>query len=251
MTVEFEGVGDGVFVLTLNRPERLNALDVAHKQALADIWRRAEDMHEVRAIVVRGTGAKAFCAGSDFKEMKETGQTVDTQTLADAIPTVGRELTKPVVAALHGYVIGFGLTLAIHCDMRIAGRDARLAFPEVAHGMLSGISDITLPGIVGEAAALEIMLTGRTYSADEAKNLGLVNSVADDPYAQALKLAQSLAANSLLATRLTKRLVLAERRAAIERHLALVGQARIDIAQSVRHAQVVAAGAGQPRISDN
>ncbi|POO72190.1 enoyl-CoA hydratase/isomerase family protein, partial [Bacillus subtilis] len=78
---------------------------------------------------------------------------------------------------------------AIHCDLRIAGPDARLSFPEVEHGMLSGISDITLPGLVGEAAALEIMLTGRAYSAEEAQAIRLVNRIAADPYAEALALA--------------------------------------------------------------
>lgn len=247
MSIEFEGMGDGVFVVTLNRPERLNALDAAHKAALADIWRKAEARDDVRAIVVRGAGPKAFSAGSDFKEMKATGRTVDTETLANAIPSVGVELTKPVVAALHGYVIGFGLTLAIHCDMRIAGPDARLAFPEVEHGMLSGISDITLPGIVGEAAALEIMLTGRAYTAEEAREIRLVNRVVPDPYAEALALARSLSGNSMRATRLTKRLVLAERRAAIARHLQLVAEARMDIAQSGRHASVVDGAGAQPR----
>lgn len=247
MSIEFEGMGDGVFVVTLNRPERLNALDAAHKQALADIWRQAEARDEVRAVVVRGAGPRAFSAGSDFKAMKETGGTVGTDILANAIPSVGVELTKPVVAALHGYVIGFGLTLAIHCDLRIAGPDARLSFPEVEHGMLSGISDITLPGLVGEAAALEIMLTGRAYSAEEAQAIRLVNRVAADPYAEALALARKLAGNSFHANRLTKRLVLAERRATIARHMQEVAQARLDIAASSRHASVLDAAGAQPR----
>jgi len=247
MSIEFQSEGDGVFVVTLNRPERLNALDSAHKMALGEIWREAEARDDVRAIVVRGAGPKAFSAGSDFKEMKETGRTVDTEVLANAIPTVGVELTKPVVAALHGYVIGFGLTLAIHCDLRIAGPDARLTFPEVEHGMLSGISDVTLPGIVGEAAALEIMLTGRAYTAEEAREIRLVNRVASDPYAESLSLAQELARHSSRAMRLTKKLVLAERRTAIARHMQLVGEARLDIAKSSRHASVVEGSAAQPR----
>ncbi|VCU68600.1 putative enoyl-CoA hydratase echA8 [Pigmentiphaga humi] len=246
MSIDFEAAGDGVYVVTLNRPERLNALDPDHKAALADVWRQAEARDEVRALVVRGAGPKAFCAGSDFKEMKRTGKTVGTDALADAIPTVGLELTKPVVAALHGYVVGFGLTLAIHCDIRVAAPQARLSFPEVEHGMLSGISDITLPGIVGEAAALEIMLTGRAYDAEEARQIRLVNRIAPDSFGDALATARLLAGNSQHATRLTKRLVLAERRATIARHLQAVAQARLDIEQSSRHAAVVGGGA-QPR----
>ncbi len=247
MSIEFDAAGGGVFVVTLNRPERMNAMDSGHKRALAAVWQQAEARDDVRAIVVRGAGPRAFSAGSDFKEMKETGTTVSTDTLANAIPGVSQELTKPVVAALHGYVIGFGLTLAIHCDMRIAGPDARLSFPEVEHGMLSGISDVTLPRLVGEAAALEIMLTGRAYSAEEAKAIGLVNRVAADPSSEALALAHTLAGNSLHANRLTKRLVLAERRAAIAQHMQLIDQARKEITQSSRHASVVDASSEQPR----
>ncbi len=248
MSIEFDDAGGGVFVVTLNRPERMNAMDSVHKRALADIWRTAENDPAVRAVVLRGSGPKAFSAGSDFKEMKETGQTVTTDVLADAIPTIGVELTKPVIAALHGYVIGFGLTLAIHCDMRIAHHDARLAFPEVEHGMLSGISDITLPGIVGEAAALEIMLTGRTYSGQEAKEIGLVNQVSDHPFESAVQLAGRMAANSMSANRLTKRLVLSGRRATLLSHMAAVAEARTDIGSSKRHANVVSDATKAPRL---
>ena len=80
-----------------------------------------------------------------------------------AIPGVGIELNKPVIAALHGFTIGFGLTLAIHCDFRIAAPGSRFGFPEVQHGMISGISAITLPGLVGEPVALDLMLSGRMH----------------------------------------------------------------------------------------
>jgi enoyl-CoA hydratase len=226
----------------------MNAMDSSHKRALAEIWRTAENDPAVRAMVLRGAGPKAFSAGSDFKEMKETGHTVTTEVLADAIPTIGVPLTKPVIASLHGYVIGFGLTLAIHCDLRIAHSQARLAFPEVEHGMLSGISDITLPGIVGEAAALEIMLTGRTYTGQEARDINLVNRISDEPFEEALKLATMMASHSMMANRLTKRLVLAGRRSALLNHMAAVAEARIEIGNSKRHATVVSETTRAPRV---
>ena len=105
---------DGIMVVTLNRPERLNALDVPSKEQLGTLWQQAADDRRVRAIVLRGAGAKAFCAGSDIKEIQRTGTMVSTATLMQAIPSVGVTLNKPVVAALHGFTIGFGLTLAIH-----------------------------------------------------------------------------------------------------------------------------------------
>ena len=153
MTVEYEIVEDGVLLVTLNRPERLNALNGAAKLALAQVWQRAQDDCAVRAIVLRGAGERAFCAGSDLTAIAATGETVSTQVLANSLPGVGTPLTKPVIAALQGHTLGLGISLAIHCDFRIARHDTRFSFPEVGHGMLSGFSTITLPSLIGEAAA--------------------------------------------------------------------------------------------------
>ncbi|GAA4321506.1 hypothetical protein GCM10023144_00800 [Pigmentiphaga soli] len=250
MSIEFEHHGDGVHVVTLNRPERLNAMDVAHKRRLAEIWREAEQSPQVRALVLRGAGPRAFSAGSDFKEMRETGHNATTEDLANAIPGVGVDFSKPLVAALHGYVIGFGFTLAIHCDLRVGSPQVQMSFPEVQHGMLSAISDVTLPGIVGEAAALEIMLTGRSYGAQEARALRLLNDVADDPFARALELAAAMAANSMSANRLTKQLVLAERRERLLRHMDRIAASRADAGASRHYAAIVAGepGAGRARL---
>lgn len=229
MTVEYQHVGEGILVVSLNRPERLNALDSQAKHELADAWQRAQDDRAVRAIVLRGTGERAFCAGSDLKEIRETGETVSSLVLARALPGVGHELSKPVIAALHGHTLGLGISLAIHCDFRIARHDTRFHFPEVQHGMLSGFSAITLPSLIGEAAALDIMLSARRFEAREALAMGLVNEVVDDAYARALELAAQLAAHSAKAVEWTKRLLLAERNSRLQRHLALVDQARQDV----------------------
>jgi len=202
----------------------------------------------VRAVVVRGRGERAFCAGSDIHEVRETGEMVSTDVLAGAIPGIGHPLTKPVVAALHGFTIGMGLTLAIHCDLRIARTDTQLGFPETQHGMLSGISAITLPGIVGEAVALDLMLSGRMIDAAEALRLGLIHAVAADPFADALDAARRLAANSTRAVRITKRLVLAERTRRVREHLGLVDQSRLDVTDSDEFRSVVAGDAGAGRI---
>lgn len=229
MTVEYQHVGEGILVVSLNRPERLNALDSQAKHELADAWQRAQDDRAVRAIVLRGIGERAFCAGSDLKEIRETGETVSSLVLARALPGVGHELSKPVIAALHGHTLGLGISLAIHCDFRIARHDTRFHFPEVQHGMLSGFSAITLPGLIGEAAALDIMLSARQFEAREALAMGLVNEVVDDAYGRALELAAQLAAHSAKAVEWTKRLLLAERNSRLQRHLALVDQARQDV----------------------
>jgi len=248
MSVLQEVTQDGIMVLTLNRPEKLNALDTPSKQQLGDLWDRAARDPDIRVIILRGAGKKAFCAGSDIKEIRRTGQMVSTETLMRAIPSVGIALNKPTIAALHGFTIGMGLTLAIHCDFRIATPDTRLGFPEVQHGMISGISAITLPGLVGEAAALDLMLSGRVINADEAHRHGLVNSLADDSYAQALSLAKLLAANSLRVTELTKELVLSDRRNRIHQFAAEVDRARNNVTDSTEYREVVGHNPGTGRV---
>jgi len=249
MNILHDTNSDGIMVVTLNRPERLNALDVPSKEQLGALWQDAAADPRVRAIVLRGAGAKAFCAGSDIKEIQRTGTMVSTDTLMRAIPGVGIELDKPVIAALHGFTIGFGLTLAIHCDFRIAATGSRFGFPEVQHGMISGISAITLPGLVGEAAALDLMLSGRMMDDAEALACGLINSVAMDAYEAALSLAQNLARNSPRAVGLTKQLVLADRRRRIAEFAADIDRARTNTTDSAEYRDVVERkpGAGRAR----
>lgn len=229
MTVDYQHLGDGVLQVTLNRPERLNALDGQAKHELAGVWERARDDQAVRAIVLRGAGERAFCAGSDLKEIEATGEAVPSELLARALPGVGLELNKPVVAALHGHTLGLGISLAIHCDFRIAHPDTRFSFPEVRHGMLSGFSAITLPTLIGEAAALDIMLSARSFDAEEALRLGLINRIAEDPHSAALELAAQLAGHSAKAMEWTKALLLAQRKRHLTTHMALVDQARQDV----------------------
>jgi E-phenylitaconyl-CoA hydratase len=229
MTVEYEIVEDGVLLVTLNRPERLNALNSKAKQELADVWQRAQADRAVRAIVLRGAGERAFCAGSDLKEIRETGETVSTEKLASALPGVGNDLSKPVIAALQGHTLGLGISLAIHCDFRIARSDTRFSFPEVAHGMLSGFSTVTLPSLIGEAAALDIMLSARPFDAAQALALGLVNEVVDNSIQTSLDLARRLAAHDNRALQWTKRLLLADRKARLQRQLNLIDEARLDV----------------------
>jgi enoyl-CoA hydratase/carnithine racemase len=249
MNVLHEIVSDGVMVVTLNRPEKLNALDIPSKEQLGSIWQNAADDTQIRAIVLRGSGTRAFCAGSDIKEIQRTGAMVTTDTLMRAIPGVGIALDKPVIAALQGFTIGMGLTLAIHCDFRMAGTGSRLGFPEVQHGMISGISAITLPGIVGEPVALDLMLSGRLIDEAEALACGLIHRIAADPYEAALALARTLAGNSPKAMALTKQLVLADRRERIAKFAAIVDRARLDVTESDEYRRVVERqpGAGRAR----
>ena len=207
MSILIERRPDGVAIVTLNRPEVLNALDIPAKERLGELWREIAGDAEIRAVVLRGAGPRAFCAGSDIKAMHRTGAMVSTATLIAAIPNVGTALPQPVVAAMHGHCLGMGLTLALHCDLRIAAPDARLAFPEVPHGMISGVSAVRLPDMIPPGRAMEFMLLGERIPVEEARHTGLVNRIAEDPFAAALEWAQAIARAPATAVQATKRLV--------------------------------------------
>jgi enoyl-CoA hydratase/carnithine racemase len=211
MSVLMKKRADGVAVVTLDRPQVLNALDVPAKERLGDIWRELADDRGVRAIVLTGAGERAFCAGSDIKEISRTGRMVTTDILLRAIPGASVPLHKPVIAALHGYCVGFGMTLALHCDLRLAAQDTTLGYPEVKHGMISALSAIRLPQVIPSAQALEMMFLARNISADEAYRFGLVNKVVDDVRAEADKWAVTIAGYSPAAVQATKRLALFSR----------------------------------------
>jgi enoyl-CoA hydratase/carnithine racemase len=212
MSVLLEKRADGVAVVTLNRPKVLNALDVPAKEALADVWQEIADDRKVRVVILAGAGAKAFCAGSDIKEIDRTGRMVRTDTLLRAIPNVGIPLSKPVIAALHGFCIGMGMTLALHCDLRLAAKGTVLGYPEVRHGMISAVSALRLSQVIPSAAAMEMLLMARNISAEEALRFGLLNAVVDDVRAEAEKWAATIAGYSSSAVQATKRLATFSRR---------------------------------------
>ena len=233
MSVVLEKRANGVAVVTLDRPRVLNALDVPAKERLGSIWQEVAADPQVRVAVLTGAGNKAFCAGSDIKEINRTGRMVTTEILMRAIPGVGVPLAKPVIAALHGYCIGMGMTLALHCDLRLAARDTVLGYPEVKHGMISAASALHLPQVIPSALAMEMLLMARNISADEALRWGLVNAVVDDVAAEAETWAATIAGYSPAAVQATKRLAMfgrnsaAAERAEIEAVRALV-EARDD-----------------------
>jgi enoyl-CoA hydratase len=211
MSVLLEKRPNGVAIVTLNRPQVLNALDVPAKERLGEIWQEIADDPTVRVAVLTGAGTKAFCAGSDIKEINRTGRMVSTETLLRAIPGIGIPLMKPVIAALHGHCAGMGMTLALHCDLRLAARDTLLAYPEVKHGMISAVSAMHLPQVMPTARALEMLLMARSYSAEEALQMGLLNAVVDDALAEAETWAATIAGYSPVAVQATKRLAMFER----------------------------------------
>jgi enoyl-CoA hydratase/carnithine racemase len=212
MSVLLDKRSNGVAWVTIDRPHVLNALDIPAKERLAEIWQEVADDGNVRVAVLTGAGQKAFCAGSDLKEINRTGRMVSTETLLLALPGVGIPLMKPVIAAMHGYCIGMGMSLAIHCDLRLAAGNAVIGYPEVKHGMISAVSAIRLPEIIARARAMEMLLMARNITAQEAERIGLVNAVVDDVQAEAEKWASVLSGYSSVALQATKRLALFSRR---------------------------------------
>ncbi|MGC8556025.1 MAG: enoyl-CoA hydratase/isomerase family protein [Conexivisphaera sp.] len=173
---------DGVAWITLNNPERYNALEKSMraelKAALEDAWR--DD--SVRAVVIRGSG-KAFSAGGDIKAMLEWTPTVAMRELKElgtafVIERIIRDMPKPVIAMVHGYCLGGGFELAMACDLVVASSDAKFGSPEIGIGLIPGSGGTQmLPRHVGEKKAKELIFTGDQISAEEAARLGLVNRV--------------------------------------------------------------------------
>ncbi len=169
-----------VAILRLDRPERMNALSRATLHAIGRIGGELAGDDSVRAVVVTGSGEKAFCAGADLKERKG----MDDDAVREQLGLYRSELgwldasPVPVVAAINGVAFGGGLELALLCDLRVAAAGAKLGLPETSLGIIPGAGGTQrLPRIVGEARAKELILLGSRISAEEALRIGLVNRV--------------------------------------------------------------------------
>ncbi len=191
-TVRYETDG-GVATLTLNRPDAMNALDVATKEALFHALRRASDDHTVRAVVLTGAG-RAFCVGQDLREHADAlakGSRVGETVRRHYNPVV-RTLTalhKPVIAAVNGVAAGAGASLAFACDLRVAAESASftMAFSGIGLGPDSGAS-WTLPRLVGYGRAMELLLASERVPAAVALEMGLVNRLLpDDGFADGVR----------------------------------------------------------------
>jgi enoyl-CoA hydratase len=173
---------DGVLWLTVNRPEKLNALNRATLGEISEVFESAGSDNDVWAVVVTGAGEKAFVAGADIAELNTLGP-IEAKEFAlrgQAIYSQIERLPKPVVAAVNGFALGGGCELAMACHLRVASSNAIFGQPEVKLGLIPGYAGTQrLPRLVGRGRALEILLTGRNVDAAEAEQIGLVNSVCD------------------------------------------------------------------------
>ncbi|ORV41187.1 enoyl-CoA hydratase [Mycolicibacter engbaekii] len=183
MTAVLYDVRDGVGLITFNRPERLNSWGPDIAAGCYAAIDRAEADPAVRAIVLTGTG-RGFCAGADLGGGAQTGPDTDvadtdvSELVGDRPPHFLTELRKPVIAAVNGSCVGIGLTHALMCDVRFAAAGAKFATAFTRRGLVAehGITWM-LPRLVGMGAAMDLLLSGRTFLAEEARELGLVNHV--------------------------------------------------------------------------
>lgn len=198
-------------ILTLNRPEARNAIDLKVTEALGDAMEAAEADPDVRVVVLTGSGDKSFCAGADLKAIAR-GENL--------LPTTGKRATwgfagyashhisKPTIAAVNGAALGGGTELVLASDLAVAGESATFGLPEVKRGIIAGAGGVfRLPTQIPKKIAYELMFTGAPISARRALDLGLVNRVVPDERVleSALELADAIAENAPLAVQASKR----------------------------------------------
>lgn len=182
-TINYELQDNNIALLTINRPDKLNALNSDVLNELSAAISETESNESVKALIITGAGEKAFVAGADIKELSN----LDAET-GEKLSMRGQEIfasiencSKPVVAVVNGYALGGGAELAMACHIRIATSNAVFGLPEVSLGLIPGYGGTQrLTHLVGKAKAFEFVLTGKQIKADEALRIGLVNKVSEN-----------------------------------------------------------------------
>jgi enoyl-CoA hydratase/carnithine racemase len=174
MSVDFEKEGR-IAIITMNRPEKLNAINAEQGRAMNEALLRFRDDPDLWVGIITGAGERAFSAGADITGFLDrgSGERDDREERVS-----GDNIWKPLIAAIHGYCLGGGLEIALKCDIRIAADDSRLGLPEIKVGVIAGGGGVSrLPRFIPRAIASEMILTGKQIDAQEAYRVGLVNEV--------------------------------------------------------------------------
>lgn len=202
-------IDDGVGWLTINQPERRNAISLDMWQGIADAAAVFERDETVRAVVIHGEGGKAFASGADISEFETARANADQQARYAQVSAAGRgalqALTKPLIAEIEGYCVGGGLALALAADIRIASPGSRFAIPAAKLGLgydYDGLA--TLARLVGPSTARDMLFSGRMLDTEEALRVGLINRVAADLRATTADYAATIAGNAPLTVRAAK-----------------------------------------------
>ena len=204
----------GVADVRLNRPDKMNAVDPAMWQGIAGALAELRATPGLRAVVLSGEG-RAFCAGIDVGGLATRSGVGDLRTRSHGVANLAqhcafgwRELPVPVIAAVHGVAFGAGFQIMLGADVRIATPDAQLSIMEMRWGLVPDVAGIALlRGLIRDDVARELIYTARRFSGEEGARLGAVTRVADDPLAEALALARTMAGQNPHAVRAAKRLL--------------------------------------------
>lgn len=182
-TLLLEAEDNGVYTITINRPDKLNALNSTVFNELDQALNELAGDDNLRGLIITGTGDKAFVAGADIKELSSLNpdEAEEKSEFGQRIFSRIESLRVPVIAAVNGYALGGGLELAMACHIRIASPKAQMGLPEVSLGLIPGYGGTQrLAQLTGKAKALELIMTGRFVKAEEAMQIGLVNAVAEE-----------------------------------------------------------------------
>jgi enoyl-CoA hydratase len=212
-TLNYEKKGNGVALVTLNRPEALNVYNIQMRDDLYEVLGAIKADDEVRVALFKGAGQKAFCAGADLSEfLSAPSPVIARQSRFDRdVWGLFLSLPQPLIAAVHGYILGSGIEMALCCDIRLAADNAKFGLPEVGLGIIPAAGGTqTLPRTVGRSRALELLLTNRWIGAEEALSFQLVNQVVpgDDLFQHAEDMANGIAAQNPGAVRYAKQAVM-------------------------------------------
>jgi enoyl-CoA hydratase len=197
-------IEDGICIITINRPDKMNALNIETISELATAFAEAEASKEVRGIILTGEGQKAFVAGADIAEFSNFSVQEAREMAASGHDTFDQieNCSKPVIAAVNGFALGGGCELSMACHMRVASVNARFGQPEVNLGVIPGYGGTQrLVRLIGKTKATELLLTGDLVNAEDAKTLGIVNHVVeqDQLIAKAKEILTKIAQKSPLA----------------------------------------------------
>lgn len=200
---------DFIGTVTFNRPEALNAFNYESLLQLQEIIQEIRHDRGVRVVLITGSGEKAFSVGADLKERKQLSpeEVMRNVHKIGEVFTAVSELPQPTIAAINGYAFGGGMELALACDFRLAVKDTRMGLTETSLGIIPGAGGTQrLPRLIGESKALELILTARRITAEEAERIGLMNKVVDsnELMNESIKLAKEMLANAPIALQQAK-----------------------------------------------
>lgn len=215
-----EKLDGGVALLTVNRPDKMNALNGEVRCAVMGALDQLEGDDEVRVVVLTGAGDRAFIAGADIGEFRDTRPVEQYRSMQDGdIYSAMERFRKPVIAMINGFCLGGGCELAMACDIRFAAGEAKLGQPEINLGLIPGGGGTQrLPRLVGEGRAMKLIMTGEMISGEEAERIGLVDRVVprEELRESTLETAREIASKSPLALQAAKESVLAARRTSLD-----------------------------------